>query len=196
MHVISILVPQAFITPYVTQKGTKSSCWESSEVSCPSLHFLFLSWTHYQNYLVISGKPSSTVRLFQIEKYCNWNNRKFQALKLIFVNNDFSCKTGFDKNSTGAASAIWLSLTRRLRGWHWNKSILSQDILAYHGNKYFSTASVPQKQFVLPVSWSEGSQVRLSLCLEALKPLAVILAQSIFNLCLASVLVSPEFPSS
>lgn len=36
MHVISILVTQAFITPYVTQKGTKSSCWESSEVSCSS----------------------------------------------------------------------------------------------------------------------------------------------------------------
>lgn len=32
--------------------------------------------------------------------------------------------------------------------------------------------------------------MRKSLCLEALKPLAVIIAQSIFNLCLASVLDS------
>lgn len=45
MHVISILVSQAFIIPYLTQKGPKSSCWESNEVSL-FLRFIFLSWTH------------------------------------------------------------------------------------------------------------------------------------------------------
>lgn len=38
--------------------------------------------------------------------------------------------------------------------------------------------------------------MRPSMCLEALKPLTVIIAQNIFNICLASVSDSLEFPSS
>lgn len=38
MHVISILVPQAPIWP---RKVQKSSCWESSDVSCSSYTYIF-----------------------------------------------------------------------------------------------------------------------------------------------------------
>lgn len=41
MHEISILAPQALLTPPVTQTGPKSSCWESSEVFLLFLYLMF-----------------------------------------------------------------------------------------------------------------------------------------------------------
>lgn len=46
------------------------------------LTFYVLKLNKYKSYLVIRKKLNSSWRLFQTEKYCNWNNRKFQAAKI------------------------------------------------------------------------------------------------------------------